>query len=110
MTLASLNARLKKINPALRIRRRTGWIVNRGEGFSIAAIFHGCRYLNIAMLSGDVNLNTRPILYRLESLPGMRDPRKYVHSRQRRGRKAIILLLRANGPAKKRWARQLLTI
>lgn len=110
MTLQSFNARLKKCDPYLRVRRRTGWIIFKAEGFAMAGLYRGCRYLGHSGITGDLPYHTRPTLYRLERIPGYKEPQRYIHSRMRRGRYELVNLLIGKRVIRHRWQRQLLII
>lgn len=110
MTVQSLNARLKKCDPALRIRTRTGWIIMKAEGFAMIGVYRGATYLNVAGIAGDIPYETRPTLFRVERIPGMTKPLTYIHSRMRRGRRTIIKQLEGHRGIRYRWQKQLLKI
>lgn len=110
MTLASFNARLRRLNPYFRVRVRTGWVILKSEGFSMACVFrrYGSRPLT-STIAGDIPYHTRPTLWRLERIPGQRKPQKYIHSRMRRGRYEMVRMLAGQGLGH-RWQQQLLKI
>lgn len=110
MTIQSFRARLRKLNPYLRVRVRTGWVLLKSEGFSMAAMYHGHRYVGITTIAGDMPYHTRPTLYRQERIPGVRKPLTYIHSRMRRGRYEMIRLLQGHRGIKHRWEIQFLKI
>lgn len=111
MTIQSFNARLRKCDPRLRIRTRTGWKLLKSEGFSMIGFFRGHRYLNIAGIAGDLPYHTRGTVWRIERFPGIKEPQKYIHSRMRRGRSELTDLLMGQRIVKlHRHHRQLLKI
>lgn len=61
-------------------------------------------------IAGDMPYMTRPTLYRRERIPGVRKPLDYIHSRMRRGRLAMILLLLGNRGIRHRYQVQFLKI
>lgn len=108
MTIASFNARLKKLNPHLRMRTRTGWVLIKSEGFSMVGLYRGHRYLTITTISGDMPYHTRPTLWRIESVPGIKRKLKYIHSRMRRGRYEFVGKMMGQKIIRHRWERQLM--
>ena len=110
MTIQSFNARLKKCDPHLRVRTRTGWVLLKSEGFAMAGVYRGHRYLGITTISGDMPYHTRGTLWRVERIPGTTKPLKYVHSRMRRGRYELIRLLEGHRGVRHRWQKQFLMI
>ena len=109
MTLQSFNARLKRCDPHLRLRTRTGWVLLKSEGFSMVGVYRGPAYQYIAAVAGDLPYHTRGTVWRLERIPGQRKPLKYIHSRMRRGRYELIQMLIGKRCIKHRWQRQLLS-
>lgn len=111
MTLASFNARLRRLNPYLRIRKRTGWVLLKSEGFAMCGVFtrYGSSPLT-ANICGDVPYHTRGTIWRIETLPGTKKQLKYIHSRMRRGRYEMIRMIEGKRGIKHRWEKQFLMI
>jgi hypothetical protein len=111
MTLASFNARLRKLNPYIRVRRRTGWVLLKSEGFAMACVFkrYGSSPLSTT-ICGEIPYHTRPTLWRIERIPGTKKPLPYIHSRMRRGRYEMIRMLEGTRGIRHRWEKQLLYI
>lgn len=110
MTIQSFNARLRKLNPYLHIRTRTGWVLLKSEGFAMAGVFDGQKYLGVTAISGDLPYHTRPTLWRVERQPGVKKPLNYIHSRMRRGRYELIRLIEGHRGVKHRYEKQFLKI
>ena len=61
-------------------------------------------------ISGDVPYHTRPTLWRVERIPGTKEPLKFIHSRMRRGRYEMIRMLQGQRGIRHRHELQLLKI
>lgn len=111
MTLASFNARIRILNPYLRVRKRTGWVLLKAEGFAMATVM--TRYGSSPLTSticGDIPYHTRGTVWRIERMPGIKKPLTYIHSRMRRGRYEMIRMLEGTRGMKHRWQKQFLMI
>lgn len=111
MTLASFNARIRKLNPYLRIRKRTGWVLLKSEGFAMACVFrrYGSSPLTTT-ICGDVPYHTRGTVWRVETIPGTKKQVPYIHSRMRRGRYEMTRMLEGHRGLRHRFQQQLLKI
>jgi len=110
MTTQSFNARLKKCNPSLRLRKRTGLIVLKAEGYAMCGVFKRNTYLKTATIAGDIPYHSRPRIFRIERMPGQKKATRFVHSEMRRGRWELIQILWGYRAIKHRWQRQLLSV
>jgi len=111
MNLASYNARIRYLNPYLRLRKRTGWVLLKSEGFSMACVFtrYGSSPLTTT-IDGHMPYHTRPTLWRVERIPGRKEPLPYIHSRMRRGRYEMTRMLEGARALRHRHEQQLLKI
>jgi len=111
MTLASFNARLRKLNPYLRVRKRAGWVLLKSEGFAMAIVAK--RYNSTpltATITGPLPYHTRGTVWRIERIPGKKEPLRYIHSRMRRGRYEMIRMIEGKRGIRHRYELQFMKI
>lgn len=63
-----------------------------------------------ATIAGDVPYHTRPTLWRVERIPGIKKPQNYIHSRMRRGRYEMVRMLQGHRGIRHRWELQFMKI
>lgn len=110
MTTQSFNARLRKCDPSLRLRKRTGLIVLKADGFGMCSVYRRTKYLRTSTIAGDIPYHTRHRVFRIERMPGQKKATRFVHSEMRRGRWEMIQILIGYKAIKYRWQRQLMSI
>lgn len=110
MTIQSFNARLRKCDPSLRVRKRTGLILLKAEGFAPVGVYRRTTFLRTTTILGDIPYHNRPRVFRIERMPGQKKPTRFVHMELRRGRWELVQILLGFRAIKYRWQRQLLSI
>lgn len=111
MTISSFQARLIRINPRFRIRRRTGWKLYDGAFIKPAGIYIGSKHI-CRIECKDLSMSSKPIIRHKFWNPVAKQWMQKIVSRQERGRReAVMFLINSKKTLRMpRWARQLLML